>query len=41
MPVPYAPPVTLADEERRQLQALARAHLSLSRFTFYGMLCLH
>jgi hypothetical protein len=26
MPVPYAPPVTLADEERRQLEALARAH---------------
>ena len=26
MPVPYAPPVTLADEERTQLEALARAH---------------
>jgi len=26
MPVPYAPPVTLTDEDRRQLEALARAH---------------
>jgi len=26
MPVPYAPPVTLTDEERVQLELLARAH---------------
>lgn len=26
MPVPYAPPVTLADEAQSQLETLARAH---------------
>ena len=26
MPVPYAPPVTVADEERTQLESLGRAH---------------
>lgn len=26
MPGPYAPPVTLVDEERTQLESLARAH---------------
>ena len=26
MPVPYAPPITLADEERTQLESLVRAH---------------
>jgi hypothetical protein len=34
MPVPYAPPVTLADEERRQLEALARAHSTPQALAF-------
>ena len=34
MPVPYAPPVTLADEERRQLEALARAHATPQALAF-------
>jgi hypothetical protein len=34
MPVPYAPPVTLADEERTQLEALARAHSTPQAFAF-------
>jgi hypothetical protein len=34
MPVPYAPPVTLADEERTQLEALARAHSTPQALAF-------
>jgi hypothetical protein len=34
MPVPYAPPVTLADAERRQLEALARAHSTPQALAF-------
>jgi transposase len=34
MPVPYAPPVTLADEERSQLEALTRAHSTPQALAF-------
>ena len=34
MPVPYAPPVTLADEERTQLESLARAHSTPQALAF-------
>ncbi len=34
MPVPYAPPVTLADEDRTQLEALARAHSTPQALAF-------
>jgi hypothetical protein len=34
MPVPYAPPVALADEERLQLEALARAHSTPQALAF-------
>src|SRR5712691_4032008 len=34
MPVPYAPPVTVADEERTQLESLARAHSPPQTFAF-------
>lgn len=34
MPVPYAPRVTLAEEERRQLAALARAHSTPQALAF-------
>jgi Winged helix-turn helix len=34
LPVPYAPPVTLADEERTQLAALARAHSTPQALAF-------
>ena len=38
MPVPYAPPVTLADEDRTQLEALARAHSTPQALAFRGRL---
>ena len=34
MPVPYAPPVTLTDEERGQLEVLARAHSTPQALAF-------
>ncbi len=34
MPVPYAPLVTLADEERTQLESLARAHSTPQALAF-------
>ena len=34
MPVPYAPPVTLADEARTQLESLARAHSTPQALAF-------
>ena len=34
MPVPYAPPVTVADEDRTQLEALARAHSTPQALSF-------
>jgi hypothetical protein len=34
MPVPYAPPVRLADEERAQLESLVRAHATPQAFAF-------
>ena len=34
MPVPYAPPVTLTDEERVQLELLARAHSTPQALAF-------
>ena len=34
MPVPYAPPVRLVDEERAQLESLARAHSTPQALAF-------
>jgi Winged helix-turn helix len=34
MPVPYAPPVTLAGEARTQLESLARAHSTPQALAF-------
>jgi len=34
MPVPYAPPVRLVDEERTQLESLARAHSTPQALAF-------
>jgi Winged helix-turn helix len=34
MPIPYAPPVTLTDQERTQLESLARAHSTPQALAF-------